>query len=317
MKSLLHLFFPLLLAAPPCATAPVKSDDMQKWTYPYETHSVELPSGIELAYIDEGRGELTLLMLHGLGSNLQAWTKNVEDWKGDYRCIALDLPNYGKSGRGDYSFTMSFFAQTVAEFIRELGLEKVVVVGHSMGAQIALTMALQEEVVLEKLILLAPAGFETFTEEQKRWFEQLVTPATVKATPEDQIVRNFELNFVNMPDDARFMIDDRLQMRQHEIEYEAYCQMIPKCVQGMLAEPVFDRLPEVTTPSLVIYGKLDALIPNRFLHPDLTIDEVAESGKSRMPNATLAWVDHCGHFLQWECADEVGKLVDHFLQKKD
>lgn len=108
MKSLLHLFFPLLLAAPPCATAPVKSDDMQEWTYPYETHSVELPSGIELAYIDEGRGELTLLMLHGLGSNLQAWTKNVEDWKGDYRCIALDLPNYGKSGRGDYSFTMSF-----------------------------------------------------------------------------------------------------------------------------------------------------------------------------------------------------------------
>lgn len=47
-------------------------------------------------------------MVHGLGSYLPVYTKLINELQGDYRCIALDLPNYGKSGRGDYAFSMSF-----------------------------------------------------------------------------------------------------------------------------------------------------------------------------------------------------------------
>lgn len=288
---------------------------MNTWTYPYPTHKIILNDSLTINYVDEGKGSHTLLFIHGLGSNLKAWQKNIEGLKGRYRCIAMDLPNYGQSSTGQYPFSMSFFAETIHLFIQKLKLKKVVLVGHSMGGQAAIHFALQYPSSLSHLVLLAPAGFERFTPQQVSWFEQVYTAAFVKSATENQIIKNFQLNFYDMPEDAQFMISDRLQMRADSLAYDQYCSMIPQCVLGMLKEPVFDRLKEVKSPTLVFFGEADRLIPNPLLNAKLTTTDVAQKGVDQLPNAKLVMVPKAGHFVQWEGANSVHSTIHSFLEK--
>ena len=139
------------------------------------------------------------------------------------------------------------------------------------------------------------------------------TPALLKATTPEQIRKNFELNFFRFPADAEFMIQDRLIMRESP-DYDAYCHMIPRCVMGMLHQPVFDKLSKIRIPTLVIYGEQDALIPNRILHKTLTTAEVAQTGTACLPYGQLKWASATGHFVQWEGAEQVNRYLLDFLK---
>jgi len=151
-----------------------------------------------------------------------------------------------------------------------------------------------------------------FTEKDHAFFKTFVTPSIIKATPVAQIEKNFYLNFYDMPEDAQFMIKDRLYMRETE-EYNRYCDMIPKCVVGMLEAPVFQFLSVIELPTLVIFGQEDALIPNKYLHPELTVGKVAESGVEHLKNAQLHFVEKAGHFVQWERSEEVNEKIQLFV----
>ncbi|MCS6930039.1 MAG: alpha/beta fold hydrolase [Saprospiraceae bacterium] len=287
---------------------------MQAISYPSDLRYVALSQGKKIAYLDRGTGEQTLVFIHGLGSNLKCWQKNLDALGLHFRCIALDLPGYGMSSKSDdYPYGMAFFANAVREFIDSLRLQHVVLVGHSMGGQIALTEVLRGNDRIKKLILLAPAGIETFSEQEKTWFQGIYTPEFLMNASEAQIRRSFELNFVQFPPDAEFMYQDRLRLRQTS-EYAAYCRMIPKCVQGMLNEPVFERLGEVRLPVLIIFGENDALIPNRLLHPQLTTRQVAQLAQERISGSQLVLLPNCGHFVQWEGAAGVNEAIKQFLR---
>lgn len=273
---------------------------------------IQLPSGIKLAFTDEGSGETALVFLHGLGSNHKAWRKNTAVLSQHFRCLALDLPGYGASGKGDFAYDMTFFAKAIGEFADALHLKKAILVGHSMGSQVALHCALQDGSRWQKLVLLAPAGFETFTEQERAWFQLVYTPEVLKATAPEQIRKNFQVNFFHFPEDAEFMIDDRMALRA-SADYDPYCRMIPQCVQGMLHEPVFDRLTEIKLPVLVLYGENDYLIPNQILHKGLTTKQVALGGQSKLPDSQLKMIPEAGHFVQWEAADSVNREILNFL----
>ena len=140
------------------------------------------------------------------------------------------------------------------------------------------------------------------------------TAALLKATPPEQIRKNFEANFFQFPADAEFMIQDRMALRETG-DYDAYCAMIPKCVAGMLQAPVYEQLPTIKIPVLLLFGENDALIPNRFLHKNLTTQMVATDGQSRLPNCHLEMVPNCGHFVQWEGAAAVQAAILKFLRE--
>lgn len=287
---------------------------MQDTAYPADVRFVVLSGDKKIAYLDRGVGPQTLLFIHGLGSNLKAWWKNLDTLSQHFRCIALDLPGYGMSSKSDdYPYGMTFFADVVRELMDSLQLQNVVLVGHSMGGQIALTEAMRGNDRVKRMVLLAPAGIETFSDQEKMWFRAVYTPEMLMNTSEAQIRRNFELNFVTFPADAEFMYQDRLRLRQTS-EYAAYCRMIPKCVSGMLDEPVFERLADLHLPVLIIFGENDALIPNRILHPRLTTQQVALLAQEHISGSQLVLLPNCGHFVQWEGAAEVNKAIKHFLQ---
>jgi len=285
---------------------------MKVWDYPYQIYKTALNAELEVAYIDEGKGSKTLLFIHGLGSNLKCWQKNIKKLSKYFRCIAIDLPGYGKSSKNKYPYDMTFFSQTVSRFIEVLQLENVILIGHSMGAQIATHVVLNNKALIEKLVLIAPAGFETFSAEEKKWFEAIYQPGILKGLSKGRIIKNFELNFFEMPDDARFMIEDRMLMRASK-EYDHFCEMVPKCVMGMLKEPIFYKLEKIILPCLILYGENDQLIPNQLIHPRLRICDVAKAGHQQIQNSQLIMIPQAGHFLQWERSSLLNQYIKSFL----
>lgn len=288
------------------------NDMIAPYHYPVKYHAVD--DSTKVAYVDQGRGDKTLLFIHGLATYLPAWYTSIEAFKGEYRCIAIDLPGYGRSSKGDYPATMSYYAGVIHQLAESLSLENVTLVGHSMGGQVALTSVLSSPEAYEALILLAPAGFETFKEVQKSWLKSVFTSESVFHATEEQIRANWKLNFHNMPESVEFMIKDRVAMKK-ALDFNAYCQSVARGVSGMLDEPVFDRLKEIEHETLVVYGANDQLIPNMYLNPALTTNEVASAGVEQMPNARLALIEHCGHFISFDKPDKIHELMKAFLTR--
>ena len=66
------------------------------------------------------RGQQTLLFVHGLASGYKGWNKVVGQLRQQYRCIALDLPGYGSSGKVSHPVSIGFFASRLNEFVEKL-----------------------------------------------------------------------------------------------------------------------------------------------------------------------------------------------------
>ncbi|MFD2246842.1 alpha/beta fold hydrolase [Pontibacter ruber] len=317
-NNLLLAFLCLLCLNAQCQTAkkaPAADPVFEGLKYKYTTKKVMLADGTSITYVDEGKGPETIIFIHGLGSYLPAWDKNIEDLSKSYRCIALDLPGYGKSAKEGVQPGMDAYATAVLALMDKLKLKQAILAGHSMGAQIALTAAMKEPQRVKKLILAAPAGFETFTEQQKQLFKATVTPESVQKTTPEQVAANIKINFYQMPADAQFMIADRLKMAESK-QFGAYSAAVAGSVAAMVDEPVYEQLPQVQAPTLIVFGEHDALIPNRYLNPGLTTQAVAESGRDRIPNSQLVMVPAAGHFVQYEQPETFNKEVLSFLKQQ-
>ena len=311
MKNIIIVLISFALVS--CASSHIPDlQSMDDLEYQFPTKKINLSNNTSIAYVEQGSGDQTLIFIHGLGSYLPAWNKNLPELAKHYRSIAIDLPGYGKSSKGNYEFSMTYYAQIIKEFIEKKNLDNIVLVGHSMGGQIALTAALQYPEVVEKLILVAPAGFETFNKGQRKWLSNVMTLDAVRLTPVDQIQTNLAYNFYNMPEDAEFMFTDRVAMRTAE-GFDGYCYAVSRSVKGMVDQPIYEFLPRIEQPTLAIFGANDNLIPNRFLNAGRT-EKYAKDGISKMPNGTLIMLEKTGHFAQFENSEAVNSHIIEFLK---
>ncbi|MGM0547224.1 MAG: alpha/beta fold hydrolase [Bacteroidota bacterium] len=282
--------------------------------YPYEVQYQELDNGHRVAYIDEGEGP-TLMLIHGLGSYIPAWKKNISELSKSYRVIAVDLPGYGKSSKKVKEYSIPLFVETVAGLQEALEIEKATWMGHSMGGQVALRGAVSNPEKIERLVLLAPAGFETFTEQEGAMMTNFVTPESIQATPDSVVRQTFRATFFDFPKEAEFMIEDRIAIRDAK-EFENYSRAYAGSVRAMLEDPVADELSSIKQSALILFGKQDMLIPNRQFHADLTPQKVAESGHANLPNSTLKMVDKTGHFVHFEKSEVVNQEIVEFLNQE-
>lgn len=311
LRSFIPFVLLLLTACTPYKNL-TKISSMSELKYDYPVHYAELKGDIKLAYIDEGKGSETILMIHGLGSYLPAWKKNIAELSKSYRVIAVDLPGYGKSSKLPHSGLMTFYAGVIADLIQKLELGPVNLAGHSMGGQIAMVLALEKPELVKRLILVDPAGFEAFHAGQRNWFKDVMTPNLVRLTSVDAIETNLASNFYRMPADARFMIDDRIAMRDAS-DFENYCLAVARSVHGMVDEPVLDKISQIKIPTLIFFGEDDMLIPNRYLNPGFTC-KIAEKGASLIKGSKLIMVPKCGHFMMFEKPEVFNSETLKFIQ---
>ena len=279
--------------------------------YPFDTKFIKV-NDYDIAYIDEGEADNVLLFIHGLGSYLKAWDRNIPELKNHLRCIALDLPGYGKSGKQIHSGEVSFYVEILNEFIKKLKLKNVSLVGHSMGGQIALAYAIKYPNQIVKLILAAPAGFETFNQDEIELIKKIISPEILFKTSDHQIRLNYQFNFFKMPAETEEMIADRIAIKTDE-DFFNHCTIVSNSLFGLLNAPVFDQLKQINIPTLIFFGKEDLLIPNKTIH-QTTTEEIASRGSLQIINSKMILLDECGHFLQYEKPDEFNTQLISFFK---
>jgi len=294
------------------STPAVAQDTLPHYPDDVQTTTVD---GRSIAFVDRGSGP-PVLFVHGLGSNLSLWRETMSAFDDSHRVLALDLPGYGLSGKDDVPGTMSFFAETVAGFLDERGIEEATVVGVSMGGQVALTLPLTAPERVRRLALVSPAGIEPFSPKEAAALKDATTAEGIVNTSDEQVRKNTALNFASWRDEYEWLIEQRHALSERE-DFEAYAEANARSVAGMLESDERDRFDEISVPALVLFGAGDRLIPNQYLHGDMTTADVAERAESVLPNATVRLVDDAGHLLMLERPAAFREALRSFLGEGD
>lgn len=95
-------------------------------------------------------------------------------------------------------------------------------------------------------------------------------------------------------------------------DFDDYCYAVWRNVAAMLDGPTHDRLEEIDRPALIVFGELDRLIPNPFLHGGWTRD-VAAFGHARISGSRLIMLPETGHMTMFERPDEVNAAIIEFV----
>ena len=238
-----------------------------------------------ISYLDSGPANApVLLFLHGLGDNARIWSQTIPALCTTFRCIAPDLPGHGQSNVHPFNYRMHDYATLLSEFLSFLKIRTFSLVAHSMGGQIGIVLSLRLAASVEKLVLVAPAGFEQFTAHERQLLELSASYG----------------HTLNVGGAGSSDNNTHRKTAQR------------KSVSGMLAEPVFGFLPQIHTDSLVIFGEQDPFIPNRYLH-HTTPAAIARAGTAQLPNAQLQLFNRCGHYPQTEQAERFNRALNNFL----
>jgi pimeloyl-ACP methyl ester carboxylesterase len=140
----------LLLAG--CAAAP-KSSTQSLADAP--SHFIKLGTN-QVHYVTAGRGNRTLVFIHGWSGNLGFWREQVPAFAGKARLILIDLPGHGQSDKPHTAYTMDFFAGAVLAVMRDVQVDKAALVGHGMG--VAVICRLYQEAPEQVAALVAVDG---------------------------------------------------------------------------------------------------------------------------------------------------------------
>jgi pyruvate dehydrogenase E2 component (dihydrolipoamide acetyltransferase) len=108
-----------------------------------------------------GRGDTTIVLLHGYGESLTTWRAVFDPLAADFRVIALDLPGFGVSAKPDVDYSLAAMTARLTSFLEQWtgGAAPLVIVGHSMGGELAASLALAQPERIQRVVLIAPAGY--------------------------------------------------------------------------------------------------------------------------------------------------------------
>src|SRR2546421_6790160 len=130
----LALAFALVSTAPPMAKKSSAAEGESRYA------KLDLGAGKDRArvhYKSYGKGREALVLIHGWTCNLNYWRDQIPDLEKRSRVIAVDLPGHGQSAKPQVAYTMDLFARAVEAVLRDAGVQRAVLVGHSMGTPIA------------------------------------------------------------------------------------------------------------------------------------------------------------------------------------
>ena len=99
-----------------------------------------------------------LLLIHGIGNSLEAWASQIEDLSRDYTVIAPDLLGHGRSDKPRADYSVAAYANGMRDLISVLGVDRVTIVGHSLGGGVATQFAYQFPERCERLVLVSAGG---------------------------------------------------------------------------------------------------------------------------------------------------------------
>lgn len=263
--------------------------------------------GLKVHYDEVGAGP-ALIFIHGGGpgsSGLSNFSRNMAAFANRHRVIAIDLPGYGQSTKLRIAEPLwGYYAKVLAGFIDALGLGKAHLVGNSLGGASALKTALDFPDKVDRLVLMGPGGgYSLFDKQPSDGIRSLVTFYAPPGPSMDRL-KQFLSYLVY---DPSTVTDDVLQQRLDRAMDPETAEFMPLRVGPNMA-PIEDlwreRLDRLPHETLIIWGREDRVNP---LDQSLIL-------MRQIPNARLLVMPKCGHWAQWEKAEEFNRTVAAFLE---
>ncbi|MBE6186617.1 MAG: alpha/beta hydrolase [Rikenellaceae bacterium] len=247
---------------------------------------------------DSGVGEKCVVLLHGYLESMYVWDDFAPLLTPSVRVITVDIPGHGISEVKGEVHTMEMVADVLHQMLKSLEIERVTMVGHSMGGYVALAFCARYPEQLDGLVLLSSTpNPDTEAKRENRRREI----ALVRAGKKDALAR--------VAPEAGFAEQNRRRLRSY-IDDLTECVHITEddgivALLGGMMERVDqnEMLRKSAVPQLFILGKKDGYIPV----------EVAEEIVANHPQAQVAWLEESGHmgFIEEPeaCAEALLKFV--------
>ena len=260
---------------------------------------------IRWAVRDEGVGH-PVLLLHGFTGTSDAWQAHGADIVERHRILVPCLPGHGGTTAPSEAMSVEATADALAGLLELRDAVPARVVGYSLGARVALRLAVAHPEVVDRLVLESPsAGLPSEAERVARRAADEALAARIEADGIERFVDEWEGNPVfargAAPDPERAAHVRAMRLGNDPAGLAA---SLRHAGQGSMT-PLFDALPTIAIPTLVITGELDAIGRPR-----------AERIAASIPDARLAVVDGTGHTPHDERPEAFRRLVSAFLEKE-
>jgi len=233
--------------------------------------------GHKIRYLESGNSKNTIVLLHGLGASAERWLNVIPHFSKNYNVVVPDLIGFGLSDKPQVDYTPEFFSDFLEKFFEQTGIVRPNLIGSSLGGQIAAYYTSSHSDDIEKLVLVSPAGAMT---QSTPALDAYVMAALY---PNEQTAKNaFELMEGSGEEIPQAIISgfvERMQLPNAKLAFMS-------TVLGLKnSKPITTKLVSITTPTLIIWGSIDPVIPIGY----------SDSFISALQDCRFFRMDGCGH----------------------
>lgn len=244
--------------------------------------------GLQVSLDRQGEGSV-LLFLHGWQSDKSSFTILASQLKHSYQTLAIDLPGFGASQVPDEPWGIEEYSSFLGKLIKKLKITDFqAIIGHSMGAQIAIAAAATGEVNPKKMVLLSAAGVRKTDTLRKQSFKVIAKTGKVAAKV--------------LPKSVQGSLKQKLYDKAGTSDYIKAGHM-KETFKKIVSTDVQEMATNVEQRCLLIYGRED----------DQTPVEFGELLAAAFPHGHLEVFEHAGHFVHIDKPEATFNLMKEFL----
>jgi pimeloyl-ACP methyl ester carboxylesterase len=274
----------------------MESKAMAEW----QDGSIE-SNGIRLHYMRTGGDKAPFVLAHGLTDNLQAWTRFARVFAATYDLIMVDARGHGLSDKPEHGYSPRELAQDLAGVIQGLGLNKPIVMGHSMGAVTASWVSAEYPELISATILEDPVWSWPKPSEQSAVEKQMVYESWRERLAQQQALSDGDLLV------ARRLQFPRWATIDFESDIPAKKQVALQSLEFILEHEATwaQQVAKFKSPTLLIYGDQEL---GGIVGPD-----IAAEAKRINDLVTPVQIPGAGHSIRRERFDDFVAAVREFL----
>lgn len=253
-----------------------------------------------------GAGHQTLVLLNGTSGHIEAWTHNLRALAQQYRVIGYDYPGHGYSTLADADLEIPDYEAHLLELLDVLGLDRVHLLGESLGGWVAIKFAAHHPERLRSVVLSAPGGRMISSGSMER-----VSPVSRKAVEEP--------THANVKARLQVVIHDPEQITDELVEVRRSIYARPCFIRSM--EHIMAlQVPEIRSRNQVTEGDYAAIpVPALLVWTDHEPTGGIEAGQAlaeAIPDGEFALIRNAAHWPQWEDPATFNDRTLDFLRRK-
>ncbi len=264
-------------------------------------NSLLVKSGATLSYTDVGEGQ-PIVLIHGLFLDRTAFASQVAAFSNQARIISIDVHGHGQSSVVNHPITLDEMAEDFFDLVQQLGIERAVWGGVSLGGMTSLRVAVQHpEAVLGLLLLNTNA--DRGAGKKVPSLDGLNAPLTMRFLWKTKFLKQKTLEaglfgkttLTTKPDLETQWVDRMSTIQSRSVKH---------CIEAVLSAPsILEQLSIITVPTIVAGGTEDTALPF----------SASQAIHDRISNSVLVAIENCGHSSSIEQPDRVNELLTQLL----